>query len=312
MKTRFPTGVLALGVCLAAAEAQAQRGIAQGRVIDENGQAVAEVTVVFEFHGGFEHKYQTKTNKKGQYTQILTPGPYRITASKDNYQGAFLDQTIAGGAATSVPDLQIVTQETAVAAAIEQHEVLGPLKRAMELTQAGKLDEAEAAYKEVLAKDPTVPEAHYNLGSIYLGRKDWPAAEAAFRKVIELRADRGEAYVALSRVYEDTAQPDRAIEVMEKAVAARPDDPRMHFDLGVLCFNAKRIEQAESAFHKVEALDPQNVGVHYLLGTLAVNRGDIGEAVSRLEAYLAKAPEDAPDRDTAKGLLEHLKPKGQP
>jgi hypothetical protein len=34
----------------------------------------------------------------------------------------------------------------------------------MELTRAGQLDEAEAAYKQVLAKDPEVVEAHYNLG----------------------------------------------------------------------------------------------------------------------------------------------------
>jgi len=309
MKTRS-VGIwaLTLGACLAAAEARAQRGIAQGRVLDDEGQGVAKATVVFDFKGDLERQYRTETDGKGRYTRIVDPGPYRITVSREGYQGVYLDHTINAGAPTEVPDLQLVSQDKAIAAAIEGHAVLGPLKRALELTEAGRLEEAEAAYKEVLANDPTVVEAHYNLGSIYLGRKDLPAAKAAFEKVIELRPENGEAYMALSRVYEEMGDVERAIEIMAKGVAVRPEDARMLFDLGILHFNARRTDEAEAAFRKVEELDPANVRVHYLLATLAVSGGDVEEAVSRLERYLAAAPADAPDRDTAKELLAQLRP----
>jgi tetratricopeptide (TPR) repeat protein len=300
-------GALTAIAVLAADEAWAQRGIARGRVLDDGGEGVAEVEVVFEFRGGVERRYQTKTNKKGEYAQIVTPGLYRITASKEGYQGAYLDHAISTGAPTDVPDLQLLSEEKAIANAIEAHAVLGPLKRAMELTEAGKLEEAEAAYKEVLANDPSVVEAHYNLGSIYLGRKDLAAAETEFRKAIELRPESADAYAALSRVYEDQGDAARALDVMEKGVAARPEDPRMWFDLGILHYNARRTEEAEAAFRKVEELDPENVRVQYLLGTLAINRGDVEEARARLERYLAVALGDAPDRDTAEGLLEQLR-----
>lgn len=313
MKTRVLwIGALTLSVCLAAAEARAQRGIAQGKVVDESGQGIAEATLSFEFQGGLERKYETKTDKKGRYTQIVAPGPYRVTAMKEGYQGAFLDRMIDAGAPTAVPDLQITSQEKAIAAAIEKDAVLGPLKKAMELTKAGRLDEAEAAYKEVLARDGSVVEAHYNLGSIYLGRKDLAAAETEFQKVVELRPQSEQAYSALSRVYEQKGDPGRAIEVMEKGVAVKPDDPVMQFDLGVLYFNARRTEEAERTFRKVEALDPQNFRVHYLVATLALNRADTAEAVSRLETYLARAPADAPDRATAKSLLDQLNAAAKP
>lgn len=307
-KTWLAVGTLTVCACLMGTEAWAQRGIAHGRVVDENGQAVAGVTLTIEFQGGFERKYETKTDKKGAYTQIVTPGPYRLTAMKDGYQGAYLEHTIETGGRTTVPDLRITSQEKAIAAAIEKDAVLGPLKRAMELTEAGKLDEAETAYREVLTADPSVAEAHYNLGSIHLSRNELDAAAVEFGKVVELRPDSEQAYGALSRVYEQKGDVERAIDVMAKGVAVRPDDPRMRFDLGILYFNARRTEEAAGAFRKVEALDPKNSRIHYLLATLALNRGDVEEAVARLEKYLAMSPEDAPDRDTAKGLLAQLRP----
>lgn len=307
IKTRIAMTAFTLALLLVAGEARAQRGIARGRVVDENGQALSGATVSFEFRGGLERKYETSTDKKGEYTQIVSPGPYHVTATKDGYQGAFLDHVIDTGAATKVPDLRLTSREKAIADSIEQDPVLGPLQRAMELTGAGRLDEAEAAYREVLARDATVVEAHYNLGSIYLGRRELAAAEAAFQKVTELRPDSGQGYSALSRVYEEKGEPERAIEVMEKGVAAKPDDAAMRFDLGVLYFNARRTDEARAAFERVERLDPGNLRTQYLLATLALNRGEVAEAVRRLEAYLGGAAADAPDRATAEGLLRELK-----
>ena len=194
MKTKVTMATLTLALCLAAAEARAQRGIAQGKVVDEKGQAVVGATVSFEFQGGVELKFEAKTDKKGRYTQIVEPGRYRVSAKKDGYQGVFIQFTILGGPPIAIPELQLTSEETAIAAAVESDAVLGPLKKAMELTQAGKLDEAEAAYKQVLAKDPSVVEAHYNLGSIYLGRKDLAAAEVEFQRVVELEPQSGQGY----------------------------------------------------------------------------------------------------------------------
>jgi len=259
-----------------------------------------------------ERQYEAETDDEGQYTVIVSPGRYRITASKEDYQGAFLEHPVNPGSQTKVPEIRIVTRQVAAAAAVEKDEVLGPLKRAMELTQAGRLDEAEAAYKEVLTRDPSVVEAHYNLGTIYLGRKDYAAAEGEFQQIIELSPETGEAYSALSRVYQEQGDAERALEVLAQGVARKPEDARMQLNLGILYNNARRPEEAEDAFKRVETLDPQYVRVQYFLAALALNRGDVEEAVARLEKYLAEAPENAPDRATAQQLLEQLQPAASP
>ena len=312
MKTRLVVVALTLAACVAATAAHAQQGVARGKVVDEKGQPVAGVTVKLEFLGGFERQYQAETDDQGRYQLLVSPGRYEITASKEGYQGAFLQHTIIPGPPSRVPDLPIVRQETAKAAAVEADEVLGPLKRAMELTQAGRIEEAEAAYKEVLANDPTMVEAHYNLGTIYLGQKDYAAAEGEFRQIIDLSPETGEAYSALSRVYQEQGDNERALEVLAQGVERKPEDVRMQLNLGILYNNAQRPEDAEVTFKKVEALDPQFVRVQYFLGSLALNRGDTEEAVARYQRYMAEAPEDAQDRATVKALLEQIQPEASP
>jgi len=324
MKTRFVVAALTLSVGLVSAEARAQNAVARGKVLDKDGKGVSAATVTLEYLGSIarqdhadpgkdpERRYQTETDDKGQYTQIVSPGRYRITASKDDYQPASLDDSIHPSSQTKVPDIRIVTRKVARTAAIESDAVLGPLKRAMELTQAGQLEEAEAAYKEVIAQDPSVVEAHYNLGTIYLGRQDYPAAAGEFEKVIELSPDTVEAYPGLSRAYSAQGNDQRALEVMAQGVALKPDDARMQLNLGVLYYNAQRTEEAEEALLEAEALDPGNGRIQYMLGNLALNRSDLEGAAARFEKYLAVAPADAPYRETATKLLEQLRPATGP
>jgi tetratricopeptide (TPR) repeat protein len=320
MKTRLAVAAVTLALSFVGAEAWAQNGIARGKVLDENGQGVSGATVALEYLGRIvrqdyagppknsERRYQTETDAKGEYTIIVAPGKYRITISKKEHQDVILERSIQPGVQTRVPDIRLVNMNAARAAAVEGHEVLGPLKRAMELTQAGRFEEAEAAYKEVLARDPSMVEARYNLGTIYLQRKDYAAAEAELSKVIELSPDTAEAYLGLSRAYGAQGDSARALEVMAQGVEARPDDPRLQFNLGVLYYNAQRTEEAEQALLKAEALDPTNVQLQFMLGNLALNRSDLDGAAGRFEKYLAEAPPEAPYRETATKLLEQLAP----
>ncbi len=130
MKSLSVVGGMLVFLFLAHGAAHAQSGIAKGKVVDEQERPVAGVTVELEFQGGFDRTYEAKTNKKGEYTQIVTAGRYRITASKEDYQGAFIEQGIQPGAPTRLPAIQIVSRAAAIEAAIEKDEILGPFKKA--------------------------------------------------------------------------------------------------------------------------------------------------------------------------------------
>src|SRR5262245_48170224 len=163
------------------APALAQVGTARGKVLDEQGQPIPDVKIELKFLGGVTREFATKTNKKGEFTQVgVPPGGYRIIASKEGFQSAYQEARVALGDPTYLPDFRLVSASKAAAAAAQkaQDDITPAFRKAIELTQAGQLAEVEAAYKAILEKNPGIPEVHFNLGYIYTERKDYAAAEA--------------------------------------------------------------------------------------------------------------------------------------
>lgn len=300
-------------VILAAPQALAQTGTARGKVMDEQGQPLVDAQIVIEFQGGVTRKIETKTNKKGEYTQVgLAPGTYRVTASKEGFQSGYIEQRVNLGEATMLPDMKLRTLEAAqkaAAAAGDSGALAASFRAAAELLQQGKLDEAEAAFKDLQAKNPSIAEVPYNLGIIANRKKDWPSAEGYFKRAIELKPDFGDAYASLAGVYQAMGQPQKAEEVMKAAGEAIGSDPNVLFNQAVLLLNQGKYADAEAIFKQVEAADAKNVEVQYHLATIALNLGKTDECVSRLEKYIASNPTNATNLQTAQGLLAALKPK---
>lgn len=313
MKRLFSTCGLALALTLVTVVvASAQTGTARGKVVDEQGQTLEGVTVVLEFKGGVTRKHELKTNKKGEYTQVgLYPGNYKITASKEGYETTEVSGRVNLGDPTYFPDLRIVTKKVAAQAAVDKGaaELQATFKKANDLAQAGQLAEAEAAYKEVGAKNPNIPEVSFNLGYIYAQKKDWASAEASYRKAIELRPGYGEAYVALARVLQESGQNDKALELLNQAAAANQNDARVQFSLGIWYLNAGKPDLAEPPLRKAAELEPTNAEIFYYLGTLSVQQNKVPEAITNLEKYLSMSPQNPTNVATAQALIAALKPK---
>lgn len=313
MKRLMLVGAVLLSLAAFPREALAQTGAARGRVLDEKGQPLPDAKVQIDFQGGVTRKFETKTNKKGEFTQVgLTPGQYRVTASKDGYQGTYVEYRVNLGDPTQLPDLKLVPAGAGAGAGAggagdSGAELQSLFQKAYQLTQAGKMDEAEAAYKEVLAKDASLPAVHYNLGVLYSQKKDWANAEASYKKALELKPAYSDATSGLVRVYHDSGQPDKAMALMTQA--GNENDPKVQFSMAVTLLNSGKADDAEAAFKRVETLDPANAEVQYFLGTIAVGKAKTDEAVQRLEKYLSMSPQNPQNKATAEGLLQALKPK---
>jgi tetratricopeptide (TPR) repeat protein len=314
MKRMSAAAGLALSLVLLAAEARAQ-GIARGKATDEKGQPLADVKISGEFQGGVTRKFEVTTNKKGEFTQVgLQPGNYKFTATKDGYAPQTLETRIQLGEPTYVPDFKMVPMAQAQAQAAAKADpamaaLRGSVDKAIALAQAGKLDEAEAAYKEVMAANPTIYQIPYNLGGIYYQKKDWANAEAMYKKALETKPDYIEAMVQLSNVYLASGQGAKAAEVLGKAATDFPQDAKVQFQKGVVDFNTGKSPEAEEAFKKAEAIDASNPEIQFYLGSIAVGQGKTDECIARLEKYLSMSPTNASNKATAEGLLAALKKK---
>ena len=138
---------------------------------------------------------------------------------------------------------------------------------AVQLYQAGRLDEAEQLFRQVLTISPrhadslhllgalayqtgrhdlaveligkaisinsTEASMHSNLGNMHthLGRLD--EAVACYRRAIDLRPNFSEALNNLGNALKARKQFDEAIARYRAAIEIRPDDPELHYNLGM-------------------------------------------------------------------------------
>jgi tetratricopeptide (TPR) repeat protein len=312
MKRACLIGGLSLFVALVAADARAQTGILRGKVLDDQGQAIEAAKIEIEFLGGVTRKNEAKTNKKGEYTQVgLPPGNYRITASKDGFQPGVYEIKVSIGEPTTPPDMKLVNlSKLPQTKQGGGGDALGAgFKEVIEKVKAGQLDEAQTQTQDLIAKNPTVPELHYELGYIQSQKKDWAGAEASYKKALELRPDWSEANMGLVGVYRNSGREADATALLSQVATASPQDGRVQFHIGVAAFSAGKTDEAIAAFTKAAELDPSNAEPHFYLGSLMVGQNKIPEAISHLEKYLASNPPAGQNKATAEGLLAALKPK---
>lgn len=293
--------VAALGL---ASGAFAQTGTARGKVLDEKGQPVEGVVIKIEFQGGVTRAYETKSNKKGEYTQVgLQPGDYKFTASKEGYQGAIAEAKINLGDPTYLPDLKINSAAAKQAEANAANEEIQALfKKGFEAAQAQNYTEAIAAYQEALAKRPDLAQAHFNLGYVYAQQKDWANAEASMKKALEIKPDYNEANAALAGIYADSGQTEKAT-----ALASASNDPKVLIAMGVTHINKNEPDKAKEYLLKAEAADPTQADIQYYLGSIALQQNNQAEAMTRLEKFLSLNPTNATYKEAAEKLVAALK-----
>ena len=100
--------------------------------------------------------------------------------------------------------------------------------------EANSPEEAEAAYKQALALDPTLSAAHVNLGQLVHARARFGEAETHYREALCLDPDDAIAAFNLAVLLEDTARPAEAERIYQRALAADPRFADAHYNLGLL------------------------------------------------------------------------------
>jgi tetratricopeptide (TPR) repeat protein len=315
MKRALIGGGLLLGAALLAAPAEAQIAFAKGRVVDAQGQPVADATVTAVYLGEMPKTSTKKTNKKGEYVHPgLFSGRYRVTAEKEGYEPTIIEHDVTAGDPTELPDIVLQPKkapevQAREAAAKAPEEVKAKFAKAVDLTSQGQLVEAEALFKELLVILPDVAEIHQNLGYIYAQRKDWAKAEASYAKALELSPGNAASMTALAAVYEELGQHDKAVSMTQQAAAADPGNALAQFNRGVFLLNANQNAEAIAAFEAALALNPGLVESHFLLGTLFLGQNNVPKAIEHLEAYVAANPKNEQNVSTAKGLIAALSKK---
>ena len=216
------------------------------------------------------------------------------------------------------------------------------LKKAKELADAGRHQEAIEGYKAYLAKDPTGnPAVYFYLGKSLFETADDPGAAQAFAKAVELKPDmkwahfflgnvdiRGERYkeaceelekeaglqpdvdkvwFQLGKAYALGGEQDKAIEAFEKASAIDPTKSESYMELAAIYEKRKDKAKSEEMYQKVIAVDPGNAAtVFYNLGVHAWNENKDKEAAQAFKKSIEIDPKYAPAHKELARVLTKL------
>jgi tetratricopeptide (TPR) repeat protein len=296
MRINLFRGASALVMALVLASPALAQSVVRGKVVDAQGRAIQDATIVFEAQDA-NRKMQTKTDKNGEFLQVgLQSGAYSVTASKDGVGSQTLKSNVRQGpnqplsfSLTPASSLTAADKEAAVA-------LQASAGAALEAMKAGRHDEAITKFNEVIAKLPTCSDCYYNIGVAYSNKQQYAEAETAFKKVIELKPDSGEAYTGLANIYNAQKKFDLAADASAKATqysggaAGGAAGAEATYNQGVVLFNAGKFAEAKVQFEAATKADPNMAMAHYQLGMANLNTGDFAGAVAALEAYLKVDP----------------------
>ncbi|HLX86478.1 MAG TPA: tetratricopeptide repeat protein [Terriglobales bacterium] len=189
---------------------------------------------------------------------------------------------------------------------------------------AGKLDDAERDFRQVLAIDPGVAGAYANLGVIHMRRKQWPQALTDLHKAEKLAPEIAGIRLNIGLAYFRQNDFLRAIEPFESVVRQAPESFQARYLLGlcyffndrwtdaidtleplwaqasdqmnylyvldIAAYKAKNTALEEKAAGRLVEIGEGSPEFRLLMGKAHLNRGEYDDAVKELEAAAQANP----------------------
>ncbi len=164
------------------------------------------------------------------------------------------------------------------------------LQRAFAAQQAGRLEQAEQGYREVLAEEPDQPMALLNLGTICFARGDHAQAMACCKRLIERHPHFADAYNNLGAIQEAQGQYNEALHLYQQAIQRKPDYAQAHANLGGIHRLQRRHHEALDCFTRAVELQPTHSPFWIHLGNTHKTLDRPGEALDCYARALAIDP----------------------
>ena len=200
------------------------------------------------------------------------------------------------------------------------------LQQGEHLHAAGRLQEAEQVYRQILAVDPRHADTTHMLGVLAMqsGHPDAALdlfdgaiavkplvssyhlhrahallalgrptdAVAACRIALRTKSNNAEAYQVLGHAHSDALQPGEALRAYREAARLKPDLPNLFNNLGTALRNIGALEEAETRLREAVHRAPNDPGAQLNLSRVLKDLGKTADAESLLRGALRQLPSD--------------------
>jgi len=159
--------------------------------------------------------------------------------------------------------------------------------------QIGRLDLAAELIRHAIVLEPNNPVAHCNLGLVCHARGSPEEAITSYHRALQLKPDHAEAHNNLGIALVEQRKLDEAVEAFRRALQLKADYPEACNNLANALRESGKLDEAIAAFNQSLQLKPDSADTHYYLGNTLFDRGKIDEAYEEFERAFQLRPGDA-------------------
>ncbi len=164
------------------------------------------------------------------------------------------------------------------------------MDRAMQLQTAGRLDEAESIYRQVLAEYPNYADALHLLGAITHQRGHHQEAADLIGQAIVREPSVAMFHSNLGLVLMAQGKNEAAIESLQQAIELKPDHADAYFNLGLAYQLQNDFPKAAENYRLAVQYQPNHADALNNLGAILMEMGQIEEAVAALQGAIRCRP----------------------
>jgi choline-sulfatase len=139
-------------------------------------------------------------------------------------------------------------------------------------------EKAIELYKRVLAVDPNVIDAWFNLGNLHSRLRRFPEAIGYFKRALELKPDYDLPVINMANAYRQMGNDAAALAGYEHYLTIDPTNAHVHYQIGEVYLDRGDETRAMQSFQEALRIDPREATALNALGVIAFQHGDAATA----------------------------------
>jgi len=184
------------------------------------------------------------------------------------------------------------------------------LRQAFLLHQQGRLEEANALYREILAGHPNNAHALHLFGVLRAQRGDYAAAADFIGRAVALDPNNPTAFYNLGNTLRELKRLDEAVANYDRALALRPTAEAWG-NRGAVLQELGRPNEAIVSFDRALAMTPSHATSHFNRGNALRDLYRYEEALADYDRALAVRPDHADAHNGRGSILQDFKRFGE-
>ena len=154
-------------------------------------------------------------------------------------------------------------------------------------------DKAEKSFKEAIKINDKIPDAHNNLGLLYIDQNKIDESIDCFNKAIKSNSDNPFFFNNLGNALAQKNLDDKALNSFKKAISIDKNFFLAHNNIGILQNKLKKFEEAIRSFNDAISLEKNFAEGYMNLGNAYFEIGEVGLALKNFSIAIKKNPNSA-------------------